>query len=98
MQTLEHDRRPAGEEPEQPVIADLVADGCSDASSLRELPVTERPALLGHAEERRTQTASADELVDSLLAEQVPDLLRQVDRLCHQGGAAPVVLAELVDG
>ena len=96
VQSLQHHRRPVGEQPDELVVADLVGDAGADAAGSGEGLVGQRVAALGHPQERGPQPALGDQFVDRIAAQQIGEGARQVVRRGEQRLLPPVVRRELV--
>ena len=89
MERLEHDRRAVREEPRHRSVVDLVADRRAHPAGPCEASAVDDDAVLRHAEERRPQPATREQLVDGLEIEQVVERPRQLGRGREQRSRAP---------
>ena len=71
VQRLEHDRRAVGEEPRHRRVVHLVGDRRSHPARPCVASGVDDDAVLCHAEERRPQAATREQLVDGLEVEEV---------------------------
>ena len=96
MQRLEVDRRPFREQPEHGRVVDLVGDLRSDAASARESRAVDDDTVLRHSQERCSERAAREQLVDRVQVEEIPEPGRQLGRGREERTDAPRV-GEAID-
>jgi hypothetical protein len=91
---LQNKGRAVSEQPDQLVVADLVGDAGANSTGSGEHLVCHRRAVLGDPQERRTQAALGDELVDGVGVEKVCERRRQFGSRSEQCLPSPVLSGE----
>ena len=98
VQTLQHHGRAAGEQVDELVVAGLVGDAGTDATTGGEGRVGQCVAVFGHPQERRPQPSFGDQLVDRVGTQQIDEGATELVGRREQWRPAPVFGAELGPG
>lgn len=96
MQRLQYDGVPAREQRRHLVVPYLIGDLRTHTSRSGELTVAHDRTVLRDTQERRPQTATGQQLVHSLQAEQIVVRRRQIRTVGQQRPRTPIGVGELV--
>ena len=78
MERLQHDRVPGREQLHDPVVDDLVADGCADTARTGEARGVDDRAVLRDSNERRAEPSGREDLVRRIEREEVAEALAEL--------------------